>query len=147
MSAATATARLFSMHRSAACARRPTRTEAVGGAVAATLAVWLFAHLAGVELTVRSGAGDATSVGPASVAVASLLAGLAASGLMVVLERISSRPRVVFTRIALLVLVLSLGGPIGLGVTAATTATLVCIHLTAAGVLIPGMARSTVSRS
>jgi hypothetical protein len=120
---------------------------AVVGVVAGTLAVWLFAHLAGVDLTVRTGAANTQHVGPASVALASLIAGLAAWGLLATLERIASRPRVAFTMIALAALVVSLTGPIGLGVTAAATVTLACMHLTAAAVLIPGMARSTASRT
>jgi hypothetical protein len=147
MSAAAATAHLLSMRPSAARPRRFTRPKAVVGAVAATLAVWLFAHLAGVDLAVRSGAANDNSVGPASVAFASLIAGLAACGLLAVLERISSRPRVVFTRIALAALVVSLAGPIGLGVAAAAAVTLACMHLTAAAVLIPGLAGTTASRT
>jgi hypothetical protein len=138
-----ATAHLRSIGLAAACPRRFGRAAAVARAVAATLTVSLFAGLAGVDLEVRSGASDATQhVGPASVALASLFAGLAAWGLLATVERIASRPRVTFTRIAVAALVVSLAGPIGLGLTAAAATTLVCIHLTAAAVLIPGMTRS-----
>jgi hypothetical protein len=115
--------------------------------MAATLAVWLFGHLASVDLAVQSGAANVEHVGPASVAFASLIAGLAAWGLRAALERIASRPRVAFSRIALAALVVSLAGPIGLGVTAAAAVTLACMHLSAAAVLIPAMARSTASRT
>jgi len=142
-----ATARLLSMRPSVAHPRRLTRPALVVGAVAATLAVWLFADLAGVELAVRSGAANAQPLGPASVALASLTAGLAAWGLLAGLERVASRPRGAFTTIAVAILVVSLAGPISLGATAAATATLACMHLTAAAVLIPGMARSTPPRT
>jgi hypothetical protein len=116
--------------------------------MAATLAVWVFANLTGVDITVRSGAADATQqVGAASVAIASLLAGLAAWGLLATLERLARRPRTAYARIALAALIVSLSGPVALGATTAAAATLVCVHLTAAAVLIPGMAGSTAPRA
>jgi hypothetical protein len=143
-----ATAHFISMHCAPAHPRRLTRPLAVVGVVAATLAVWLFASLTGVDITVRSGTGDAIKdVGPASVGVASLLAGLAAWGLLATLERVARRPRVTYVKIGLTALIVSLAGPVGLGATAAAAATLVCIHLTAATVLIPGLARSAQRRA
>lgn len=114
-------------------------------ALAATLAIWLIAHrLASVDLTVRSGAGnDVQQIGPASVAFASLLAGLAAWGLLAVLERVARRPRMTWTVIASTTLALSLAGPISLGQTTSAIAMLTCMHLAAAGILIPTLARST----
>jgi hypothetical protein len=119
--------------------RDSTRPRAVVSALAATLAIWLIAHaLAGVDLTVRSGAGDdVQQIGPASIAVASLLAGLAAWGLLAMLERVARRPRMTWTVIACTTLVLSLAGPIALGQTNSAIATLTCMHLAAAGILIP----------
>lgn len=129
--------------------RDTTRPLAVVSALAATLLIWLIADpLAGVDLTVRSGAGnDVQQIGPASVAFASLLAGLAAWGLLAVLERLARRPRMTWTVIASTTLALSLAGPIGLGQTNSAVAMLICMHLAAAGVLIPTLARSTPRRA
>lgn len=128
--------------------RDSTRSLAVLSALAATLAIWLIAHpLVGVDLTVRPGAGnDVQQIGPASIALTSLLAGLAACGLLAVLERVARRPRATWTVIASTTLALSLAGPICLGQTNGAIATLTSMHLAAAGILIPTLARSTQRR-
>jgi hypothetical protein len=111
------------------------------GAPAAALAVWALAvPLAGTTLTVRTGGGERT-VGPVSVVVASLLAGLAAWALLAVLERSATRPGRTWTIIALAVLALSLTGPLGGEAGAATTLVLVLLHLTVAAVLVAGLVR------
>ncbi|GIH17926.1 DUF6069 family protein [Rugosimonospora africana] len=122
-------------------AARGARPLAVAATVAATLAVWAVADpLAGVRLAVRSG--DSTRiVGPASVAVVGLVVGLAAWGLLALLERVSRRARGIWTGIALAVFVVSLAGPLG-GATTAATVSLACLHLAAAAVLIPLLART-----
>ncbi len=123
-----------------AATRRP-RALAVAATVAVTLAGWAVAGpLAGVRLAVRSG--DTTRiVGPAAVAVVSLVVALAAWGLLAVLERMTRRARGLWTGIALAVLVLSLAGPLG-GASTAATVSLVCLHLAAGAVLIPLLART-----
>ncbi|MDX6681223.1 MAG: hypothetical protein QOG94_1262 [Solirubrobacteraceae bacterium] len=128
--------------------RDVTRPLAVAGALAATLAIWLIAHpLAGVDLAVHSVAGDAVAhVGPASVALAVLLAGLAACGLLSAIERFARRPRTTWSVIAYTTLALSLAGPIALGETNGAIATLTSMHLAAAGILIPALGRSSQRR-
>jgi hypothetical protein len=88
------------------------RPLTVIGASAAALAVWALAvPLAGITLTVRAGDGTRT-VGPVSVVVASLLAGLAGWVLLIVLERSAARPGRTWAIIALAALALSLTGPV-----------------------------------
>jgi 4-amino-4-deoxy-L-arabinose transferase-like glycosyltransferase len=82
-------------------------------------------------------------VSPGSVALASLLAGLAACGLLAALERTAPRPRATWIVIACAVVALSLAGPISLGQTNDAIAVLTSMHLAAAGVLIPTLARLT----
>ncbi|SBT41079.1 DUF6069 family protein [Micromonospora auratinigra] len=121
--------------------RRYRRALTVLAATLATLAVWVVAvPLAGVDLVARSGATEQT-VAPAAVGVATLLAGLAGWGLLALLERLTVRARPVWTGIALLVLLVSLLGPIGSGVGTAATVTLVGMHLVAAAVLVPLLPR------
>lgn len=123
---------------------RRTQAIAVVAATGATVAVWAIAErLAGVDLTVRTGSGVGTQqVGPAAVVIVSLLAGLAGWALLAVLERFTRHAGLVWTIVALAVLVLSLAGPAG-AVTAAAKLALACMHLAAAAVLIPTLARTS----
>ena len=114
-----------------------TRALAVLGAAAATLTVWAVAGpLAGVDLRVHLGTAT-QHVGPATVAVVSILAGLAAWGLLAALEHFTPQARIVWTAIALVTLALSLTGPLSSGVTTATKVALTGMHLAAAAVLVP----------
>ena len=148
MSTATISRRLSQRHPGPQ-ERHHTRALAVLGGLTATMAIWLVADpLAGVDLALRSAAGsDVHQVGPASVALTTLLAGLAAWGLLATLEHIAPRPRTAFLMIASATLLLSLAGPVSLGQTNAVIATLVSMHVAAAGVLIPSLARSTPART
>jgi Family of unknown function (DUF6069) len=125
---------------------RPTRARALGvlGAALAALAIWVVAdQLLGANLLVRSGGGSTQSVGAGTVVAASLLAALLGWALLAVLERRTSRARAVWTGVALVVLLLSLSGPLTGGTTPSTRATLVLMHLTVAAVLIPTLRRSS----
>lgn len=123
---------------------RLNRALAVLGSVAATLAVWAVAvPLAGVGLVVRVGSGSATQeIGPAMVAIVSVLVGLAGWGLLAVLEHFTTRPRGIWIAIAVIVLLLSLSGPLSAGETVGSKVALTAMHLVAALILIPLFARS-----
>jgi hypothetical protein len=125
-----------------------TRLLAVVGTAAAALAVWTVAvPLAGVDLTVRTGGGgDTRQIGSGDVVLVSLLAGLAGLALLMLLERFTAHPRRTWTATALVVLVLSLLGPLGAGVSTAATVSLAGMHLAAASVLIALLARSAPPR-
>ncbi|GAA4056575.1 DUF6069 family protein [Actinomadura miaoliensis] len=113
----------------------------VAGAPAAALAVWTLAvPLAGTAPAVRTDGGTQT-IGPASVAVASLLVGLAGWALLAVLERWTPRPGRAWTIIALAVLALSLTGPFGNAVGVAAALVLALLHLVVAAVLYLGLVR------
>ncbi|MFI7428032.1 DUF6069 family protein [Micromonospora sp. NPDC049836] len=125
--------------------RRRARLLAVLAATVATLVVWVIAEpIAGVELAVQGGGGE-QSVTPVAVALSTVVAGLAGWALLALLERFTTRPRAVWTAVALGVLVVSLLGPLGGGVGTAATVTLVVMHLAAAAVLVP-LLRRTASR-
>jgi hypothetical protein len=114
---------------------------AIAGAPAAALTVWAVAvPLAGATLTVRTGGGTRT-VGPAAVVVASLLAGLAGWALLAVLERSTARPGRIWTITALILLALSLTGPLGSATGAVAALVLTALHLVTAAVLVPGLVR------
>ncbi|MEH0845411.1 DUF6069 family protein [Micromonospora sp. CPCC 205711] len=121
--------------------RRRDRALAVLAATVAALVVWVVAvPLAGVDLVARSGAAD-RRVGPGAVVVTTVVAGLAGWALLALLERLTGRARVVWTGIAVAVLLVSLLGPLTGGVGAPATVTLLVLHL-AAGLLIPGLRRT-----
>jgi Family of unknown function (DUF6069) len=124
--------------------RRRTRVLAVVGAALATLTVWVVADpLAGVDLTVRQGSGASLQeVGPAAVLLVTVLAGLAGWALLAFLERRSSSAGRTWTVLAVVVTVLSLTGPLTAGTTTASKAVLMGMHLAAAAVLVPLLARS-----
>jgi hypothetical protein len=126
---------------------RRVRALAVLGAAAATLTVWAVAGpLAGVDLRVRLGSHSAQQVGPSTVAIVTILAGLAAWGLLAVLERFAPRARTVWVAIVLVALALSLAGPLTAGVTTAAKVGLAGMHLAAAAVLVPVLAGWAGSR-
>ncbi|MGQ0841601.1 DUF6069 family protein [Actinokineospora sp.] len=126
--------------------RRQARVVTVIAAVVAAVAVWAIAGpLLGIDLLVRSG-GNPQTVGVGLVIAASLLAGLLAWSLLAVLERFVTRARTVWTSTALIVLVLSVGGPFTAGGTASTTTTLVLMHLAVGAVLISGMPAGLLTR-
>lgn len=124
------------------------RALAVAGASAATILVWVIAGpLAGGRLLVHLSPGAAAQqVGVADVILVSILAGLAGWGLLAVLERSAARAGRIWVILSLAVLVISLAGPLGAGVGAGAKAALACMHLAAAAVLIPVLARSSARR-
>ena len=130
----------------AECARKRRRTRALAvlAATGATFTVWAIAHqLAAADLVVDTGSG-ATIVTPAAVVLVTVVAGLAAWGLLALLERFTRRAATAWTWIAGAVLLISLLGPIGSAIGVGATAALVAMHLATGAVLIPLMARSSV---
>jgi hypothetical protein len=94
---------------------RTRRLLTVLAAPAAALLLWAAAvPLGGVDLTVDQ-AGTPLTVGPALIAAA----GLAAWGLLAVLERLTARAALTWSIIAAAVLALSLTGPLAAATTAA----------------------------
>ena len=130
----------------AECARqrRRTRALAIVAAAGATFTVWTIAHsVAGADLVVDTGSGP-TTVTLTAVVLVTVVAGLAAWGLLALIERFTRRAAVIWSWIAGAVLLISLLGPIGSAVGAGATAALVAMHLVTGAVLIPLMARSSV---
>jgi hypothetical protein len=124
--------------------RRRTRALAIVAAAGATFTVWTIAHpLAGADLVVNTGSSP-TTVTAAAVTLMTVIAGLAAWGLLALLERVTGKAASIWSWIAGAVLLISLLGPIGSAVGAAATTALIAMHLVAGAVLIPLMAHSSV---
>jgi hypothetical protein len=112
-----------------------TRVLALAATVAATGAVWLVAHATGVDFRLQDG-GGAVVIGLGITAGFTLFFSLLGWGALALLERFSRRASVIWTRLAVSVLVLSFV-PIFLETaTAGTKASLFLIHLAVGVVLI-----------
>lgn len=122
------------------------RVLTVAAAVVAAVLAWLVAvPIVGIDLLVRPGGGAAQQVGLGSVVAVSLLASLLGWGLLALLERlISRRALTAWTVVAVVVLMLSLTGPLTAAANAAVAIALVLMHLVVGAVLIIGLRRTTV---
>jgi hypothetical protein len=132
------------MHR-----RRNARLLAVAAAVLAAVAVWLIAELGfGAELRSPAfGAQQSQDVELVNVIVAGAAASLAGWAVLAVLERFTARARTAWTVIAVLAMLVSLGGPLsGAGITGANRAWLALMHVVVGAVLVPLLARTSRTR-
>jgi hypothetical protein len=120
------------------------RARALGvvGAVVAAVTVWAVAvPVLGIELTFRFGNTAPQNVVFWAVVGFTLGASLAGWGILAALERRMSNAREIWTAVALVVLVASLGLPLAGGTTISSKIALAMMHLAAAGVLIPTLRR------
>jgi uncharacterized phage infection (PIP) family protein YhgE len=124
------------------------RTVAVTAAVLTALGVWSIAvPLLGVNLTVRTTPGSSTqTIGAGLVVAVSLMASLLGWALLAVLERRIQQAGTVWTAAAVVVLALSLAGPLTAAATTSGEVSLVAIHLSVAAVLIPLLRRTAPRR-
>jgi hypothetical protein len=115
------------------------RGEALVVVVATGLAVlvWAAARAAGVDLAVRSGSGSREVV-LGSVVVTPLLVGVAATGLLRLLERRTSRALRVWTVVAMAVWAVSFLGPLS-ATTLGAGLVLATMHLLVGGVVVVGL--------
>ena len=146
------TAQVERARRGRAAARAlAVRAMAVVGAVLGAVAVWLLAVYGfGVELVAPAGGPGSTEleeVGLPAVVGVALGSSLAGWALLAVLERILRRGRTVWTVVAGLVLLLSLGAPLGgEGLPASSRVTLLALHLVVGGVLLAVLPRTSPAR-
>ena len=116
---------------------------AVLGATAAAVAIWVVATLAGADLTVSFGSGQPIQkVTVVNVVVAALVGSLAGWGLLALLRRFTTNARAIWTVIAIIFALLSLGGPLSTISSAGTKGSLVAMHLAVATVTIVGLRRT-----
>jgi hypothetical protein len=104
--------------------------------VLATTAAAALAKTAGVDLTV-----DGEPIPTSGVAVVTAFACALGAALAAALRRWSSRPRARFTTAAVVLTALSLVPPLLVEAAAGTRATLVGLHLLAAAIAVPALAR------
>ena len=119
-----------------------TRGAAVLGATAAATAIWAVAATAGVDLTVRFGGQPVQKVTVVNVVVAALVGSLAGWGLLGLLERFTARARAIWTVVAMLFAVLSLGAPLSAIASPGTKVSLAAMHLVVSAVMIVVLRRT-----
>ena len=120
-----------------------TPMAAVLGATAAAVAIWVVATLAGADLTVSFGPGQPIQkVTVVNVVVAALVGSLAGWGLLALLRRFAANARAIWTVIAIIFALLSLGGPLSTISSSGTKVALVAMHLAVATVTIVGLRRT-----
>ncbi|MFG1928129.1 DUF6069 family protein [Cryptosporangium sp. NPDC048952] len=128
--------------------RAGTRSLAVAGATAAAVAGWVvIGPIAGADLVVVGNNGRTLTVGVGAVIFLSVLAGLAAWALLALLERVTTRARVIWLAAAAVVLLLSFAPLTGSDATTETRVGLAALHVVVAAVLIPVMWRSSTDNS
>lgn len=113
------------------------------GATAAAVAIWVVATLAGADLTVSFGAVQPIQkVTVVNVVVAALVGSLAGWGLLALLRRFTTNARAVWTVIAIVFALFSLGGPLSTIASTGTKVSLVAMHLAVATIVIVGLRRT-----
>ena len=135
-------------HRHTSLDVRRNRAATVAAATIAPLIVWLVAEFL-LAIDVRSPAfgpdQPSAAIGPVRVILTALIASGAGWLLLAVLERMSDRGRTVWAAVAGVVLLISLGGPLGgEGITTSSQAVLLAMHLAVGLVLIPRLYRSAL---
>ena len=112
-------------------------------ATAAAVAIWAVATAAGADLTVSFGSGQPIQkVTVVNVVVAALVGSLAGWGLLALLRRFTTNARAIWTVIAIIFALLSLGGPLSTISSVGTKVALVAMHLAVATVTIVGLRRT-----
>jgi len=129
---------------------RLARLAAVGGAIVAALAVWFVAEVVlGLDLRqpAASVGTQAESIDAVHVVFSAAVGSLAGWALLAVAERLTARPRRVWTVIAVVALVVSLGGPLsGSGITTSNRLALLLMHVVVAAVVILALGRTARAR-
>ncbi len=122
--------------------RRLRRAATIAAATLSPLLVWVIAvPLAGLDLVAGAGA-TAQTVAPPAIVGATLVAGLAAWGVLALLERVSKRGRLIFTIVGWAFLALSLLGPVMTGTAGAVLVVLLVMHVATGSTLVIGLPRA-----
>jgi hypothetical protein len=126
-------------------ARWKGRLLAVAAAVVAAVVVYLLINLFVQDPRTPGMSGrSAADLTFGAVLLVSALASLAGWGLLAVLEKLTAKPRQIWTIVAAVALLLSLGGPMsGSGISTGNRLALALLHVVVGTVLIVLMRRTT----
>jgi hypothetical protein len=143
MSETTVTARTEgTTQATASAARRRERAIVTASAAAAALVLWGVAAVGSDTDLQALRQGDLHVVGPGAVLITATLAAVAGWALLAVLERVTPRARTVWTGVAIVALLASLGGPLSGGVGTGSKVVLTLMHLVVGAVVIVGLRRT-----
>jgi hypothetical protein len=115
----------------------------VTAAATAASVVWTLARLAGTTVTVSMPHQAPMAIGLPMVVFTALVASLAAWGSLAALERLTRRPRAVWTGLAVVALLASFGPVLLAHTSNGTRIALALMHIAVAAVLIPALRRTT----
>ncbi|MGW7686188.1 DUF6069 family protein [Kribbella sp. NPDC054772] len=119
-----------------------SRLAVVGVTAAAAVAGWaVLAPLAGLTLTARQG--GVQHIGVVAVLLSSVAVGFAGWGLLAILERRTPRARDIWTVIATIVCLTSLGSPLDNGIGLGAKLGLASLHLIVGATVIFGLRRTS----
>jgi hypothetical protein len=119
---------------------------AASGGLAAALAWIVEVPLLGIDLNVRFGTGHIQTVAVGEVISVAVAASLLGWLLLALLERRTSRARLLWTAIALAAVAASLGLPLAVATTTSAAAALIVMHLAVGAAVIPAMAHTAQAR-
>lgn len=126
------------------------RLIAVVSAVVGALVVWAIAEFVfGVDLhSPAMGSQPPQPISAGWVALLSVVVSFLGWGVLVLLEKFTSRARTVWTVLAVVVFLVSLSGPwSGPGITIANRLLLMLIHVVVAALLIPQLSRTSANKA
>ena len=118
----------------------------IGGALAAALAWIVEVPILGIHLNFRFGTGPIQAIAVGQVIGAAAAASLLGWLVLALLERRTSRARLLWTTIAVAVLAVSLALPLTAATTASAAAGLVILHLTVGATVISALAYTARAR-
>lgn len=113
------------------------RLAVVAGAVVAAVVLYLILTVIVGDLNAPAPTGQEGTINVGMVIFSSAFASLLAWALLAVLEKFTAKARVIWTVVAAVVFVLSLGGPLGGDVDTGSRVGLLLLHVVVAAVLIP----------
>ncbi|TDO48629.1 hypothetical protein EV643_107259 [Kribbella sp. VKM Ac-2527] len=123
-----------------------SRLAVVGVTVAAALALWaILVPLAGVDLKAQQG--STIEVGAGSIFFASAAMAFAGWALLAILERRTINARKIWTVLAIITCITSLGSPLFSGIGAGARIGLASLHLIVGATLILGLRRTALPAS
>ena len=121
-----------------------SRLAVVGVAAAAAVAWWVvLAPLAGLTLAARQG--GTQHIGAVAVLLSTIFVSFAGWGLLAILERRTPRARHIWTVVATIVCVTSLGSPLMNGIGVGAKLGLASLHLVVGAAVVFGLRRTALS--
>jgi hypothetical protein len=133
--------------KNASRSARRWRLRAIEAALAITLLILLASRLVTGDFPLVTVSREQRSIGVFETIVATAVVSLAAWALLALLERFTMRATTIWLTVAIVVLLLSLSGPISQGVDTESTLVLLALHVGAAAAIIPLMWASSGGRS